>query len=375
MVVNIVHTADTHLRSTPRFDTQTPKDLFDVFSELVYFTKRQAIGGKDAALVHTGDLFDNSDPPTELVARVINLFNNYDDEMNNPPEILLIAGNHDADGTSTPALDRVVEETDAEYLTETPTVLGNNDIALYGIPAYKNGELVKGTIEFETPPENVPTALCVHGEIAANRNQYRVNHRKRITSGPELSELVPFNLTTILCGHIHKPLWHAEGTPSRFYSGAPECVRSNRKGKFGTANLLTVKNYPNDNYEAPIKRVITCARPWVEFDFEVKSDTSPQDIVDDAFERWNKIVHEKYPEIKENYLMSYSKPRPKKPTIDIRLKSEDGSGVSKTFAQDVVELFTDWGHAHAIKVEYETKDNDWVPSAVIGSGKIGPSRP
>lgn len=371
MTVSIIHTADTHLRATPRFDIQTPEDLFDAFSELVYFTKRQALGGKDAALVHTGDLFDNADPPSELVARVIDLLNTYDQGMNNSPRILFIAGNHDADGTHTPALDRVVQETNAEYLTNSPVVLGRNDIALYGVNAYENGELVDGTIQFESPPENVPTALCVHGEIAANRNQNYVNYRSPITSAPELADRVSFDLTTILCGHIHKPLWHAEGTPSRFYSGAPECVRTNRKGKFGTANLLTVENFTGKHHRAPIERVATCARPWVEFDFIVESGTNPQDIVDDAFERWETIVHEKYPELKEKYSMSYSKKMPKKPTIDIRLKSNDESGVPTGFAQNVVELFTDWGHAHAIKVEYETDDNDWIPSAVIRSGNVG----
>jgi len=370
MTVRIVHTADTHLRATPRFDIQTPEDLFDAFSELVYFTKRQALGNKDAALVHTGDLFDNPDPPAKLVTRVINLLNTYDENINNSPEILFIAGNHDADGTNTPALDRVVQETDAEYLTAAPTVLGQDDIALYGVQAYENDELVNGTIQFKRAPEDVPTALCVHGEIAAYKNQNLVNYREPITSAPELTEYVPFDLTTILCGHIHKPLWHAEGTPSRFYAGAPECVRPNRKGKLATANLLTVENFTGRNYDAPIKRVVTCARPWVEFDFTVGEGTNPQDIVDSAFERWETIVHKKYPEFKEKYIMSYPKKMPKKPTVDIRLKSEDGSGVSTGFAQNVLKLFTDWGHSHAIKLEYETRDNDWVPSAVIRSGNV-----
>lgn len=371
MTVRIVHTADTHLRANPRFDIQTPEDLFDAFSELVYLTKRQAFGGKNAALVHTGDVFDNPDPPTELVSRLINLLNTYDEALNDAPKILFIAGNHDAHGTNTPALDRVVRETDAEYLTHSPTVLGQNDIALYGVHAYENDELVDGSIQFQNPPENVPTALCVHGEIAAEEDQNYVNYRRPITSAPELSERVPFDLTTILCGHIHKPLWHAEGSPSRFYAGAPECVRENRKGKFATANLLKVQNFSGRNYDAPIERVATCARPWVEFDFTIDSETIPQDIVDNTFQRWGTIVHERYPELKEKYTMSYPKQMPKEPTIDIRLNSADGSGVPTGFAQEVVEKLTDWGHAHAIRVEYETVDNDWIPSAIIGAGNVG----
>lgn len=371
MTVKIVHTADTHLRATPRFDIQTPEDLFDAFSDLVYLTKRQGLFGKNAVMVHTGDVFDSPDPSKELVSRVINLLNTYAEELNDAPKILFIAGNHDADGTNAPALDRVIRETDAEYLTHAPTVLGQNDIALYGVHAYENDELVNGEIRFQNPPENVPTALCVHGEIAATKHQNYVNSRHPITSAPKLAEHVPFNLTTILCGHIHKRLWHAESSPSRFYAGAPECVRKNRKGKFGTANFLTVQNFPGQSYDAPIERVATCARPWVEFDFTVDSETNPQDIVDETFQRWETIIHDTYPELKEKYIMSYTKRMPKQPTIDIMLNSADDSGVSTGFAQKVVDELTDCGHAHAIKIEYETVDSDWVQPGIIGAGDVG----
>jgi hypothetical protein len=103
----------------------------------------------------------------------------------------------------------------------------------------------------------------------------------------------------------------------------------------------------------------------------VDSGTNPQDIVDETFQRWQTIVHDTYPELKEKYIMSYPKRMPKQPTIDIMLNSADDSGVSTGFAQKVVDELTDWGHAHAIKIEYETVDNDWVQPGIIGAGNVG----
>lgn len=365
MTVRIVHTADTHLRSSPRFPTQTPDDLFDAFSQALYLAKRQASGGKDAALVHTGDLFDTPGPRDSAIERVTGVINEIEANMSNPPSFLFIAGNHDARGSATPALDRIIDQTSAEYLTQRPTVLGSNDIALYGVHHHENDALRNGDLSFDPPPSNVPVALCLHGAVTKNRLQAHVRWQDPDFSVPDLRDLIPFDVTTLLCGHLHKPLWDSDLEPSLFYPGAPECVRENLKGHFPIVSLLTVTNYPDYSYDGTIERHGTQARPWIDFEFTVDQKTTPETIANEVYARWEEILHETYPDLKERYNLWYTKSGVKEPTVDVWLSSDDGAGVPEEFAEEVVETLENWGHT--VRLGYETESSNWSKLNIITS--------
>lgn len=211
MAVKIIHTADTHLRSSPKFDLQTPDDLLQAFEEIVYLTKRQSLRGGNAALLHSGDLFDVDSPQDHLVERTIDILNELTMDIPNPPKAFFVAGNHDESDGQTPALDRVIDESPAERLDQSPTVLGTDDIAVYGVDYGDLSALLNDNLSFESPPDDMPVALCLHGTIGKRRLQTRARYYHEVdASAPEIQDSVPFDVTCLLCGHLHKPLWTSE---------------------------------------------------------------------------------------------------------------------------------------------------------------------
>jgi DNA repair exonuclease SbcCD nuclease subunit len=370
MTVRIIHTSDTHLRSSPRFELQTPDDLFQAFEEIVYLTKRQSLGGGDAALIHSGDLFDMASPRDYVVERTIDILNELAMEVPNPPKPYFVAGNHDQSDGRTPALDRVIDASPAERLDQNPTILGTNDIAAYGVDYGDLSALVDGDLSFQPPPDDTPVALCLHGTIGRRRLQTHVRrYHETDASAPGIQNAVPFDVTCLLCGHLHKPLWRSETEPSVFYPGAPECVRKNLKGYFPRATCIEVTNYPRwDRYESLVEPVGTHARPWIEFDIEVDDRTAPSDIVNEVFDQWETLVHEKHPDFKETYNLWYNKFSVKEPTVDVALRTSDDSDVPAPIVDGVVDEIEDWGHTHAIRIKYDDSFGDWQTTDSVTAG-------
>lgn len=116
---------------------------------------------------------------------------------------------------------------------------------------------------------------------------------------PQIVEAIPFNVTTLLCGHLHKSYWKTDIDPSVLYPGAHECVRPNLKGAFPMVNRLEVTNYPKYTYDGTVEAVGTNARPWIEFELTVDDETSPSDVASEVFERWETLIHEKHPGFKD----------------------------------------------------------------------------
>ena len=359
MTVRIIHTADTHLRDTPKFTPQTPDDLFDAFASLIYRVKRLSTSG-DAALIHTGDVFDTPRPSSDLLKRVIDLLGELDNGGNSPV-VRFIPGNHDQTGGASPALDRVVANTTAEYLSTSPLVIGNQDLAVYGVHYHENDALADGSLSFDAPPANTPTALCLHATISTGRSPV-VRGRRRDFSLDDLADVVPFDLTTVLAGHLHKrPPWNGDPTPSLFYAGAPECVRNNLKGCVPTANYIEVTNYPNHpTRESTVKPVGTYARPWIDIDCEVAPDTTPDDIANEVFKRWETLFHEEYPRLTEQYDLARNRAGMKPPTVDVFLTAAEQPGVSEDFAQAVLDTLADGGQFNTARIRYETSNGSWT---------------
>lgn len=371
MTVKIIHTADTHLRTDERFDIQTPEDLFNTFKKIVCDTKHHLSGADESAIVHTGDLFDNPDPPEHLVNRVIETINECTEEVDNPTHFLFIAGNHDREGQATPALDRVTNESDAEYLNRSPTIIGNNEIALYGVHEYENDKLFAGDFSFETPPQDTRPALCIHSTVGKDGTQKKVNNVQTDISIPQLNNLVSFQWEMILCGHIHKSCSHTLDGTFRCYAGAPERVRENLKDtKPGTVNLIEIPTRDSDgSWES--KHVATDSRPWIEQEHDITDEIEPKDIADEVFSEWKTYIHDEFPRLKNEMKIPYDKNNIRRPTIDVELHGRGKSDVPTSFASTVVDKLKEWGQAHAIKVKYDVEDEDGPPSAVIASGNVG----
>jgi hypothetical protein len=71
----------------------------------------------------------------------------------------------------------------------------------------------------------------------------------------------------------------------------------------------------------------------------------------------------------DEYAVLYSKEDIKPPIVDIELDGLGESGVPTGFAFALIDKLKDWGHAYAIKIDYDAADG---PSrAVIGAGNVG----
>ena len=330
----------------------------------------------ESVLVHTGDVFDDPDPPARLVDRVIDLFNRHTRGLDEGPRLLFIAGNHDTVDGETPALDRVVTETDAAYLTRQPTLVGTDDLALYGVDAHETEALVDGALTFEAPPAAVPAAVCLHATIGSGPTQRRVSRLPTQTSIPALNEMVPFRWTLVLCGHIHRPKYDIHGQTGRFYAGAPDRVRDNlTEPAPQTVNHFEITTRDGES-TGTYDPVATRARPWIELKWTVGLETDPTAIADAVLSEWQAYVNETFPALDEEYVptledtyvVPYEDTAIKGPTVDIELTAT-GDGVGTEFAAAVVDKLRTWGQAHAIKLTYEPRGE--LPQAVIGAGNVG----
>ncbi len=202
----ILHVSDTHLGYRQYRSDVRRSDFRDNFRKAI----ERAIDEDVDAVVHTGDLFHDSNPSIGDLDDCGELFARLGDA-----EITTygIVGNHERK-RDTGLLDLVGRMGDVEHLGREPKLVG--DVALYGIDAVPSRSWDTTPLELAEPPaEANVTILCLHQSFTPP-----------LESGDhhDLSEVldsVGIELDGVALGHIHKPasaevdgteVWYAGST-------------------------------------------------------------------------------------------------------------------------------------------------------------------
>lgn len=203
----ILHISDTHL-GYRQYRSDTRRDDFrDNFEQAI----TEAIDRDVDAVVHTGDLFHDSNPSVrdlhdcgELFARL---------EAAGIPTYGIV-GNHDRKADKQ-LLDLARRMGNVERLDREPTLVG--DVALYGIDAVPPRSWDTTSFELTPPPSEAnATILCLHQSFVPPLDGDCGDH--------DLSAVldrVGIDLDGVALGHIHKPesteidgtdVWYAGST-------------------------------------------------------------------------------------------------------------------------------------------------------------------
>lgn len=129
METSLIHVSDTHLGCNPYWLPEDSTDFTDALHQVTALARRHDVD----AVIHTGDLFDNSDPDDDVVDEAISAFERLvDTSIGEDIPAYVVHGDHDISDGETPGVDKVCQRTHVERLGHEPTDVDNR-ISLFGL--------------------------------------------------------------------------------------------------------------------------------------------------------------------------------------------------------------------------------------------------
>jgi len=190
--MQILHISDTHLGKRPYSQDFREQDIYDTFNQLIDLAIKEHVD----AIIHTGDLFDISEPTNQAEFEALVSLRKLKD--NNIP-FISIAGDHD-----TPK--KAYSQYPQRLLEEIGLVIflrGNenikytiNDIEIYGISHIPNiyKDKLKERLS-RLKPESKKSILMLHQGI---KEELKYEGAYQIAEND-----LPRNIPYFACGHIH----------------------------------------------------------------------------------------------------------------------------------------------------------------------------
>lgn len=202
----ILHVSDTHLGYRQYRSDKRRADFLSNFEQAV----KKAIEHDVDAVVHTGDLFHDSDPSVPDLYGCGKLFKRLE-EQSIPTHG--IVGNHERK-TDTELLDLASRMGDVRRLSREPTLVG--DIALYGVDAVPSRSWDNTSFELEEPPDaaNI-TILCLHQLFAPPLEAEHAHHDLS-----DVLDAVGIELDGVALGDAHTPASDVVDGTEVWYAGS-----------------------------------------------------------------------------------------------------------------------------------------------------------
>lgn len=189
--MRLLHLSDTHLGAELRVRGAPPGwSRADDHLAAMEAALAPALDERVDLVVHTGDLFDRSQPPPEAVAAAIVLLH----KVSRRVPVVLIPGNHDRRG-----LQGHLVETDRLHVHDQPTRLVVRGLALALVPFHAEARAWAGAARQAVGPG--VDLLLSHQSFHGSRVpgfRFRAGHIPE-TVGPEYLPSTPL----IAAGHIH----------------------------------------------------------------------------------------------------------------------------------------------------------------------------
>ncbi|MFW6132215.1 MAG: metallophosphoesterase family protein [Candidatus Aminicenantaceae bacterium] len=227
MAVKILHTSDLHLGngfqgldSTKRKDRRD--DLLRVFRKIVQTAKEKKVN----AVLIVGDLFDRSNPPTEVVDRAIKIL----EELEDLP-VIIVPGNHD------PATKESVYHT--KKFPENLTLITRNkfkeyefpDFILYAAAYDQRNPAIHPLKNLKISRTDKPVIVAVHGSYLHSGIKWNENYETEDYWPIEEKEISKLkNASYIALGHYHN-FYLGDSAICFCYPGTPEGLSFNERGE------------------------------------------------------------------------------------------------------------------------------------------------
>lgn len=210
----LLHVSDTHLGNWQYHSDERQDDFVDAFKQAINI----AIDEDVDAVIHTGDLFDDSDTHPKTLARASRIIRKLE-----PHEIPFygIIGNHERK-RETQWMDLFKQMDIANRLGKTPVEIG--DTLIYGIDSVKKNTW-KSTDEFELEPpttENKYIIVCMHELVKPPIPEYVQYEGTEIYSADEVIDKMPFEVDAIPLGDYHGRVIEEKRGVKLFYPGSTE---------------------------------------------------------------------------------------------------------------------------------------------------------
>lgn len=223
----ILHISDTHLGYRQYRSDIRRSDFLNNFEEAVEI----AVDRNVDAIIHTGDLFHDSNPSIQDLDRCAGIIDRLD-----TADIPMygIVGNHERKN-NIQLLDLIERMGNVEQLNREPTLVGT--VALYGINAIPARSWDEASFNLTEPPEGMNTSiLCLHQLFTPPMEEQHADH--------DLSDVlnqVEINLDGVALGDLHRPASDRIDGIDVWYAGSTARTKKNQT-QAGTVQLLTVSD-------------------------------------------------------------------------------------------------------------------------------------
>lgn len=229
----ILHVSDTHLGRWQYHNDQRQDDFADAFEQAIDI----AIDEDVDAVIHTGDLFDDSNTHSKTLTKATRIIKKL--TSHNIP-FYGIVGNHERKREAQ-WMDLFKEMDIAHRLGKEPVEVGD-EVALYGIDSVKQTSW-DATDEFELleADEDRFTLVCMHELVKPPIPGHVQYEGTRIYSAQEVLSKMPFEVDAIPLGDYHGRVRDTVDGVDFFYPGSTEKT-SRDEGDNKSVDILEIED-------------------------------------------------------------------------------------------------------------------------------------
>lgn len=217
MTVRLLHVSDTHLGKKQYRSETRQNDYLDAFSETIDI----AIDREVDAIIHTGDLFDDSSPSVPVITQTIDVLSRL--ETARIP-LYGIVGNHERK-RDTQWLDLIERFESIHRLGTDPVVFGDGTVAVYGIDAVRKP--MWDTTDFTLRETSAQAKLvCMHELVSPPVPGHMADYDTR-----DVLHRFGCDIDGLALGDYHEdvsttvdgtPVWYAGSTEKTSRSESPD---------------------------------------------------------------------------------------------------------------------------------------------------------
>lgn len=273
METSLIHVSDTHLGCNPYWLPEDSTDFTDALHQVTALACRRDVD----AVIHTGDLFDNSDPDDDVVDEAISAFERLvDTSIGEDIPAYVVHGDHDISDGETPGVDKVCQQTHVERLGHEPTDVDDR-ISLFGLHNNEirdQGERIGNNLH--QPSEDSEAIVCLHEMPRAKNHGYPYD-----VSLPAIERNVTFDVRLFAGRHLHRTKrWKTPKDTTCCYPGLTVPTHS----RYWDHNpVVYLYRFPEIG-DATSKGVFLDSRPYFDVDITVGADDGIDDVASAVFD-------------------------------------------------------------------------------------------
>lgn len=271
MNTRVLHVSDTHLGKRQYKSDVRREDFAKAFDAAIDIAIEEDVD----AVIHTGDLFDDSQPNSEAISDAFSTVKRLDDEG---IPFLGIVGNHERKWNKQ-WLDIIANLDCVTRLSTDPYVV-NDTLAIYGFDSVRDIEWDNKDFNVTEPDDKHQTLVCLHELFEDVKVPSEQTDRLLET----VLERMNINPDGVALGDYHAPREQSVDNVTACYAGATENTSATQQRvtvRFWDASedtlTTTTRGFKNHD-DIP--------RPFEPIDIELTEQTRRSDIIESIRERF-----------------------------------------------------------------------------------------